>query len=171
MEQRPYWNPYKAGFLLGLVLLASFVLTGRGLGASGSFKHVVAAGLHAASPTWTEENVSVGRFFADPARASMDDWIVWLTAGTLLGGGIAVLTARRFKAETVMGPRADRRWRWVLAGAGGALAGFGAQLARGCTSGQALTGGAQLALGSWLFMLCVFGGAYALAWFVRRQWI
>ena len=54
---------------------------------------------------------------------------------------------------------------------GGAVAGFGAQLARGCTSGQALTGGAQLALGSWVFMFSVFGGAYALAWFFRRQWI
>ena len=48
---------------------------------------------------------------------------------------------------------------------------LGAQIARGCTSGQALTGGAQLALGSWVFMFSVFAGAYALAYFVRRQWI
>jgi hypothetical protein len=170
-ENRPYWNAYRAGVALGLVLLASFVLTGRGLGASGTFKHLAAAGLHAASPTWTEENPSVGKFFADPARSSLDDWIVWLSVGTALGGGIAVFTARRFRWETVRGPRADRRTRWVLAVGGGALAGFGAQLARGCTSGQALTGGAQLALGSWVFMFSVFGGAYALAWFFRRQWI
>ena len=44
------------------------------------------------------------------------------------------------------------------------------KLARGCTSGQALTGGALLNLGSWVFMLMFFAGAYALAYFLRRQW-
>lgn len=168
---KPYWNPYLAGALLGLVLLASFVLTGRGLGASGAFKHLEAAALHAVSPTWAEENPNIGRFFADPTRSSMDDWIVWLALGTILGGGLGVFTAGRFKLETVQGPRAETRSRWVLAVFGGTLAGLGAQVARGCTSGQALTGGAQLAVGSWVFMLSFFAGAYALAWFFRRQWI
>ena len=31
---KPFWNPYVAGLALGLVLLGSFVLTGKGLGAS-----------------------------------------------------------------------------------------------------------------------------------------
>ena len=34
-----------------------------------------------------------------------------------------------------------------------------------------MTGGAQLALGSWAFMFSVFAGAYGLAWFLRKQWI
>ena len=49
--------------------------------------------------------------------------------------------------------------------------GIGAKLARGCTSGQALTGGALLSVGGWAFMIMVFVGAYAMAYFVRRQWI
>jgi hypothetical protein len=49
--------------------------------------------------------------------------------------------------------------------------GYGARMARGCTSGQALSGGAVLSLGSWLFMFAVFGGAYALAYFVRKLWL
>lgn len=171
VEKRPFWNPYLAGFALGLVLLASFVLTGRGLGASGTFKHLAGAAFHAVSPTWAEESANIGKFFAEPGRSSLDDWIVWLSVGTALGGAIGAFTARRFHAETVMGPRADKRYRWVLAVLGGAVAGFGAQLARGCTSGQALTGGAQLALGSWAFMFAVFAGAYALAWPLRKQWI
>ena len=48
--------------------------------------------------------------------------------------------------------------------------GFGAKMARGCTSGQALTGGTMLSVGGWAFMLAVFAGAYAFAYFVRRQW-
>jgi hypothetical protein len=50
------------------------------------------------------------------------------------------------------------------------VAAVGAKLAKGCTSGQALTGGSQLNAGSWIFMLSVFAGAYALAWFVRKEW-
>jgi hypothetical protein len=168
---KPFWNPYLAGFALGLVLLASFVLTGRGLGASGAFKHVAAEAIHAASPTYAEESPNIGAFFADPSRSSLDDWIVWIALGTAVGGALGAFTAGRFEVETLKGPRADRETRWVLAGAGGAIAGFGAQLARGCTSGQALTGGAQLALGSWVFMFAVFGGAYGLAWFFRKQWL
>jgi uncharacterized membrane protein YedE/YeeE len=69
-----------------------------------------------------------------------------------------------------MGPNVSVRARFALAFAGGALMGIGAKLARGCTSGQALSGGAVLNAGSWAFMLMVFAGAYATAWFVRRQW-
>jgi hypothetical protein len=48
--------------------------------------------------------------------------------------------------------------------------GFAGRLAQGCTSGQALTGGAMLLTGSLLFLVCVFAGGYAAAHFVRRQW-
>jgi hypothetical protein len=44
-------------------------------------------------------------------------------------------------------------------------------MARGCTSGQALTGAAELAVGSWVFMLCIFAGAYAAAYFFRKEWL
>ena len=60
------------------------------------------------------------------------------------------------------------RMGWALSG--GVIMGFAARLARGCTSGQALTGGATLALGSWLFMFAVFAGGYLLAPLMRRQW-
>jgi uncharacterized membrane protein YedE/YeeE len=89
----------------------------------------------------------------------------------LVGGFVGGLVGRRFEPKIVRGPRTTDRRRIALAIAGGVLSAFGARLARGCTSGQALTGGATLALGSWVFMFAVFGGAYAVAWFVRREWI
>jgi uncharacterized membrane protein YedE/YeeE len=170
-QQTPFWNPYVAGIALGLVLLSSFVLVGRGLGASGTFKHFGAEIVREADPTFADENPNIAAYFSNPARHSLNDWIVWLSLGAALGGAASVFSARRFALETIRGPRTTRETRWVLAVAGGALAGFAAQLARGCTSGQALTGGAQLAAGSWVFMFSVFGGAYALAYVVRRQWI
>jgi len=155
---------------LGLVLLASFVVTGKGLGGSGAFKRLGAALLHGLSPTWAEENALIGKYFAAD-HGVLSAWIVALGVGVALGGLAGAVTAGRFRVETIRGPRVGREARLALALGGGIISGVAAQIARGCTSGQALTGGAQLALGSWVFMFAVFGGAYGLAYFIRRQWI
>lgn len=168
--QDPFWNPYAAGIALGLVLLASFIITGKGLGASGAINRVAASMLHAVDPTWAEDNKLIGAFFG-PGATPLNAWIVYLFVGVFIGGVIAVFSARRFRVEVVHGPRIGRNGRMILALLGGAISGIAAQIARGCTSGQALTGGAQLALGSWVFMFAMFGSAYGLAWFLRKQWI
>ena len=90
--------------------------------------------------------------------------------GVFAGALISGLLARRVVASVERGPRASVALRLGLAFLGGATMAFGAALGRGCTSGQALTGGSLLNAGSWAFMMCVFGGAYATAAFVRRQW-
>jgi uncharacterized membrane protein YedE/YeeE len=79
--------------------------------------------------------------------------------------------SHRFKATVDKGSNISVKGRFAYAFIGGAIMGMGAKLARGCTSGQALTGGAQLNVGSWLFMISLFIGGYAAAYFVRRQWI
>jgi uncharacterized protein len=168
--KRAFWNTYVAGIALGLVLLSSFVITGKGLGGSGAFKRLNAAVLHAADPTWAEENGNVGKYFS-PQRGPLNSWIVFLGIGVAIGGLTGAISARRFRVETIKGPRIGRDNRWLLALVGGATSGVAAQIARGCTSGQALTGGAQLAVGSWVFMFAMFGAAYALAYFIRKQWI
>ena len=48
--------------------------------------------------------------------------------------------------------------------------GVGAVLARGCTSGQALTGGALLSVGSWMFIAGTFAAAYLVAPLLARSW-
>jgi uncharacterized membrane protein YedE/YeeE len=167
---KPYWNPYAGGVALGLVALLSFVATGRGLGASGAFKHLEASAIHAVNPVYAEENANIAPFVG-AGKHGLNDWIVYMALGIFVGGALGAFTGRRTRLETIRGPRISREDRWVLALLGGTLSGFAAQMARGCTSGQAVTGGAQLALGSWVFMFAVFGGAYALAYFVRKEWI
>ena len=49
---RPYWNPYLAGVLLGLTLLATFVVAGQGLGASAFPKRSLCSA-SAAGPPFT----------------------------------------------------------------------------------------------------------------------
>ena len=58
----------------------------------------------------------------------------------------------------------------MLAVAGGGLVGFATRFTRGCTSHQALSNGALLSAGAWVFMLSVFAGGFAAAFVLRRFW-
>lgn len=169
LAEKPLWDPYVAGVVLGLVLLATFLVFGRGLGASGAMARITGLLAHFVAPTWVEANAHLGGYFAKGAHW-WDDWLVFEVVGVALGGLFAGLTSGRFKIKVEGGPRITPKTRLLFALVGGAITGFGARLAMGCTSGQALTGGATLALGSWAFMMSVFAGAYALAYFVRRLW-
>jgi len=53
----------------------------------------------------------------------------------------------------------------------GGLFAFGAQFARGCTSGAALSGMAVLASAGFITMLAIFGSGFAVATFFRRMWL
>jgi uncharacterized membrane protein YedE/YeeE len=61
--------------------------------------------------------------------------------------------------------------RWLFAAVGGALFGLGAQFARGCTSGAALSGMAVLSTAGFVTMVAIFGTGYVGAYFVRRLWL
>lgn len=163
---KPYLNPYLAGFGLGLVLLSSFVVMGWGLGASSAFATGVAWCLDRVAPAHVQANP----FFTEYLLPGTE-WLVMLVLGVFFGGLVSGLLGNRVELVVERGPRASRSRRLVLAFLGGAIMAVGAKIGGGCTSGQALTGGALLNAGSWAFMICVFAGAYALAWFLRRQWI
>ena len=45
MDSEKFWNPYLAGIALGLVLLATFLVMGRGLGASGAAHRIAVFGI------------------------------------------------------------------------------------------------------------------------------
>jgi uncharacterized membrane protein YedE/YeeE len=167
---QPYWNPYLAGLGLGLVLLASYVIMGRGLGASGAMTSLVAVGVNTIAPAHAAGNSFYGEYLGDGSKNPLMDWLVFEVLGVFAGGFISGVLAGRLKLTTEKGPNISVRGRLLFAFLGGGLMGIGAKLARGCTSGQALTGGAVLNVGSWAFMMCVFGGAYAMAYFMRRQW-
>ena len=168
---QPYMNPYLAGLGLGLVLLLSYVIMGRGLGASGAVSTVVSVGIQKISPAHTQGNHFFSEYIGDGSTNPLKDWLVFEVLGVLIGGFLSGLLAGRLRKTVEKGPRISVKNRLIFAFAGGTLMGIGAKLARGCTSGQALTGGSVLNLGSWAFMLMVFAGAYALAYFMRRQWI
>jgi hypothetical protein len=168
-ETKPYINPYLGGLLLGLVLFAAFFITGNGLGASGGLNRILVFFEDLIAPGHVDRT-SYLITMAGGDKNPLDSWIVMLTVGTILGGFVSGWLNGRVKLETNKGPNISKRTRWVMAFIGGGFMGYGARMARGCTSGQALSGGAVLSVGSWAFMLAVFAGAYALAYFVRKLW-
>lgn len=171
MEKTPqrYINPYLAGVILGVVLFSSILLFGHGLGASGGLATIVATVIDVVAPGHVDQNPHLIEQVRT-ARHPLDFWLVYEILGVAIGGFLSGILAGRVRVETFKGPKLSVRQRWLVALLGGAIAGFGVRLARGCTSGQALSGGAVLAAGSWAFMFAVFGGGYLMAYFVRRLW-
>jgi uncharacterized membrane protein YedE/YeeE len=165
-----YLSPYLTGLGIGLVLLATFFIMGRGLGATGGMMRIVVAMENAVSESHVNNTPYLAKYGGGGKRP-LKDWLVFEVAGVLVGGFISGALAGRIRKETNRGPKITDRQRWLYALLGGVLFGFGARLARGCSSGHDLTGGATLALGSWIVMLCMFAGAYATAYFVRKLWI
>jgi uncharacterized protein len=165
----PYWNPYLAGFGLGLVLLAAYLIAGRGLGATGAFSSVAAWIANALSPEHAQATAVHARYLA--SGTPLQAWLVWLLVGSAIGSAASGYAAGRWTVSIERGPRVSDGQRLVFALAGGMIAGFGAKIARGCTSGQALTGASILNAGSLVYMLSVFAAAYAVAWTYKKEWL
>lgn len=168
-ETKAYVNPYLAGLLLGLVLFSAFFITGNGLSASGGMNRILVFFEDLLAPQHVD-NTPYLLAMAGGDKNPLESWVVFVALGVLLGGFVSGWRNGRIKLETNKGPQISTRTRWLFAFVGGSFMGYGARLARGCTSGQALSGGAVLSVGSWAFMFAVFGGAYALAYFVRKLW-
>ena len=167
--ERPFWNPYVAGFVLGLVLLGSFLVMGFGLGSSSVPTRLAIGTAHLIAPAATEANAYFAQYVG-PGKNVLEDWLVFEVLGVFLGGLVGAYSGGRLKSEVIRGEGVPKGRRIALAIVGGVIMGFAARLARGCTSGQALTGGAVLSLGSWIFMMCVFAGGYLVAPFLKKEW-
>lgn len=170
MKFETRWPPVPAGILIGISMLLAFVVSGRGIGASGAMTRLVAWVQHSIAPVATEQSAYFGKYFVDGAHP-LNDYVVFLLVGLLIGSFVAAWLSKEFRFEVLRGPRSSRAYRLVLALSGGVLAGFAARLARGCTSGQGLVGGAELSVGAWAFLMSIFVGGWMAAWFVRKQWI
>lgn len=158
------WNPYFSGALLGSVVAFSAVVCGRPLAASGAFDKL------AAYP---------GRaFFGDAQYYTFVmtpgiNWQVWMLFGLLLGS----FAASKFAGEYGIRWLPDSQWkecfgpsrkvRFLLAFSGAVLVQIGAGIAGGCTSGLAISGGAVLAPGAFIFMAGMFLGGIptAMLWY------
>ncbi|MCK4920577.1 MAG: YeeE/YedE family protein [Bacteroidales bacterium] len=169
-KSKAYMNPYLAGVLLGIILLMAYFVSGRGLGASGAIKSAIVTTVDAVAPAHAEK----ASYFSDYKEAHpkpMKAWLVFEMLGVLVGGFLSGALSGRLKLKVEHSPKITSKRRLIFALIGGVLFGFGSQLGRGCTSGSALSGMAVLSLGGFISMAAIFGTGYALAYFVRKNWI
>ena len=150
---QPYWNPLVAGILLGLVLLATFVITGHGLGATGFTTRLTAwLGMNLV-PVATSANDYLGGMVED--GKPLNAWITWQVIGVAIGALVSAFFAHRIQFQMDGRKFLGGSKRPITALIGGVLAGFGARIAAGCTSGLGLSGAAVLSLAGFTF-LCTF---------------
>ena len=170
-KSKKYLNPYIGGILLGLVLIVANYVSGRGLGASGAIKSAVIASVETVAPNHADNTRFYTEYNETHNNKPMRSWLVFEMLGVIVGGFISGAIAGRLKFKTEHIPTITARRRIIFALLGGIFFGYGSQLGRGCTSGSALSGMAVLSLGGFITMMAIFGTAFALAFFFRKNWV
>jgi hypothetical protein len=102
----PYMNPYLAGIGLGLVLLAAFVLVGRGLGASGAFNSAIAWLVSLVAPGYARSNGFLSAYLEEGTHP-LEAWLVFELVGVFVGALVSGLLAGRV-AKAARRVRASR---------------------------------------------------------------
>jgi uncharacterized membrane protein YedE/YeeE len=170
LEDTNYFNPYFGGIILGLILLATFFITGRGLGASGAVKNSVVATVHTITPEHAENSTYYASRIPEE-KSPLNAWLPFEVLGILAGALVSGALGGRLRFRIEKSPKITNKTRLIAALLGGLLFGIGAQFARGCTSGAALSGTAVLSAGGFLTMICIFGSAFVFARFFRKLWV
>jgi len=163
-------NPYLAGTMLGIVLLLAMFLAGRGLGASGGLKYCVVSLVGAVDRSHAESSVYYSKYFEN-GNKPLNNWLTFEILGVVAGGFISGAISGRLKFKIEKSPNITNARRLTFAFLGGLFFVYGAQLARGCTSGAALSGMAVLAVAGFVTMVAIFGSAYGFAYIFRKNWI
>lgn len=168
MEKNNYWSPYIAGIGLGLTLLATFVIVGWGLGASSAFSLLTSVSLREVSPGYAKSLEYFSQYLN--LDAPLKNWVLFEVIGLFVGALAAALLSRNFKLRLDKSEFMGKGARLLTALGGGILLGFASRLARGCTSGVALSGGAELAVAGWIFVIAMFISGFMAAAIFRRLW-
>lgn len=131
------------GLLIGAAVGLIFATTGLVAGMSSVF-----------SSTWSF--VSRLAFFRQPRFVESRGWRLVLAAGLVLGAWLCTATLGAGESFVTAVPP----WQLLL---GGAIAGFGARLANGCTSGHGICGLGSLQLPSLAAVLVFMATAFLTA--------
>jgi len=163
-------NPYLAGFILGLSLLAALYFTGRGLGASGAVKSTVTTVVSTIAPEHAQDSNFYSKYIKD-GKNPMNAWLVFEILGVIFGGLISGALSGRLKLKIEHSPNITAKKRIIVAIIGGFFVGIGASLGRGCASGAAMSGMAVLSTAGFISFMAIFGTAFLFAYFFRKLWI
>ena len=161
-------SPYLAGAGIGVLSWVVFVVVATSIGITTAMSQVAGG---AAAVAIGSEAVAQNPYWArNPLRL---DYGTLFLVGTFLGALASALASRSFRIETVptvwrerFGPSVTKRM--VVAFVGGALAMYGARMAGGCTSGNGISQGLQLAVVGWTFLGVMFAAGLLTMWLLFR---
>jgi uncharacterized protein len=161
------WSPYVVGVGIGLLSCLTFLLSDKPIGCSTAFSRT----------SGMIERLFRGGKAAEKAYyrkfAPEIDWEWMLVVGVVIGAFLSAQGSGLFRLEWVPGRWAESFGtapfsRWIAAFLGGSVMGIGARWAGGCTSGHGISGTLQLAVSSWLAVVCFFIGGLATAFLIFK---
>lgn len=167
--RRDRWSPHVVGALIGVLSWVTFAWMGKALGTSTTMVRASGAIVRTAAPEQVEQNAYFAKYLGttDAPKPTVD-WQFALVVAMILGAFLAARLARSRFRESV-----PALWSWrfgdsrlrraAAAFLGGAVLLYGARLAGGCTSGHAISGGLQLSVSSWLFLVSMFASGVVTA--------
>lgn len=141
MPDRAPW--YFVGPGMGIVIVLLYAIANKRLGVSGSYVQV--------------RQLVLGRPLAEP-------WRVWFFIGMVVGAGLVALLRGGIQPTLEYGALGRALPLAALVPilfVGGAIAGFGARWAEGCTSGHGMSGTASRSPASWTAAVTFFLTAVA----------
>lgn len=152
-----HWSPYAVGIGIGILSWLSFLISRKPLACSTSFART--AGM--IERLFWGKKVALKPYYQKIGLGV--DWQWMLVVGIIIGSLISALLSGDFRWQWVPSLWADSfggnpLLRVIVALVGGALIGFGARWADGCTSGHGISGALQLAVSSWISAICFFIG-------------
>jgi uncharacterized membrane protein YedE/YeeE len=161
------WSPYVAGVGIGVLSWIAFLISDRGIGCSTPFART--SGM--IERLFRGDRVLKRPYFQRYAPVIGWDWM--LVLGLFIGALLSVLLSGTLEFQWV-----PDLWqntfgntpllRLAVALVGGVLMGIGSRWAGGCTSGHGITGTLQLAVSSWLAVICFFVAGIATAMLMFR---
>ena len=164
----PAWSPYIVGALIGVLTMLTLMFSKKPVGASSAYADT--AGM--IGRTVAPRHIGSLNYFQENKPAI--NWTFLFLLGTIAGAFIAAWTGGELTG-TYLQPLWTERFgtdsfalRTVVALIGGAVMAYGARLAGGCTSGHGISGTLQLAVGSWIAVICFFVGGIAAAMFMYK---
>ncbi len=156
------WSPYVVGIGIGLLSCVAFLLSDKPIGCSTAFSRTSGMIERLFRGGKVAEKTYYKKF------TPSIDWEWMLVLGILIGAFISARLSGDFQVEWVppqwfitFGDNPILRWGFALIG--GIVMGVGARWAGGCTSGHGISGTLQLAVSSWLAVICFFVGGIATA--------
>ena len=162
------WSPYLAGGLIGVLTMLTLTFSKKPVGASERLcRFGGLAGRHGAP-----ERIASLKYFQEHKPAL--SWTLLFVIGTVGGAFLAAWSGGELNGAYLQnlwiahfGPD-SYLLRTLTAFVGGAVMAYGARLAGGCTSGHGISGTLQLAVGSWVAVVCFFVGGVATAMLLYR---